>query len=62
MLVAWREEGICHHSGEQRSSMARTSVPLTTPSQRRLLCETWQTTGDGARACQVAHVGRRTFY
>jgi transposase len=42
--------------------MARTYFPLTTPSQRRLLFETWQTTGDVAQACQVAHVGRRTFY
>ena len=42
--------------------MARTHFPRTTPSQRRLLFETWQATGDVARACQVAHVGRRTFY
>jgi transposase len=42
--------------------MARTYFPLTTPSQRRLLFETWQATGDIAQACQVAHVGRRTFY
>ena len=42
--------------------MARTHFPLTTPSQRRLLCETWQATGNVAHAGQVAHVGRRTFY
>ena len=42
--------------------MARTYFPLTTPSQRRLLFETWQATGDVAQACRVAHVGRRTFY
>lgn len=42
--------------------MARTYFPLTTPSQRRLLFETWQATGSVAQACQVAHVGRRTFY
>jgi transposase len=42
--------------------MARTYFPLTTPSQRRLLFETWQATGDVEHACRVAHVGRRTFY
>ena len=42
--------------------MARTYFPLTTPSQRRLLFETWQATGNVAQACRVAHVGRRTFY
>ncbi len=36
--------------------------PLTTPSQRRLLFETWEATGDVALACRTAHVGRRTFY
>lgn len=42
--------------------MARTYFPLTTPSQRRLLFETWQATGDVEQACRTAHVGRRTFY
>lgn len=42
--------------------MARTHFPRTTPSQRRLLFETWQGTGDVEHACRVAHVGRRTFY
>jgi transposase len=42
--------------------MARPYYPLTTPSQRRLLFETWQATGDIEQACRVAHVGRRTFY
>ena len=42
--------------------MARTYFPLTTPSQRRLLFETWQATEDVEWACCVAHVGRRTFY
>jgi hypothetical protein len=42
--------------------MARTYFPLTTPSQRRLLFEIWQATGDVEQACRVAHVGRRTFY
>jgi hypothetical protein len=41
--------------------MTRTYFPLTTASQRRLLFETWQATGDVAHACAVAHVGRRTF-
>jgi transposase len=42
--------------------MARTYFPLTTPSQRRLLFETWQATGSVEQACRVAHIGRRTFY
>jgi hypothetical protein len=42
--------------------MARTHFPRTTPSQRRLLFETWEATGDVEHACRVAHVGRRTFY
>jgi hypothetical protein len=42
--------------------MTRTYFPLTTPSQRRLLFETWQATGDVEQACRAAHVGRRTFY
>ena len=44
--------------------MARPPVhfPFTPPSQRRLLFETWQATGDLEVACQTAHVGRRTFY
>jgi len=39
--------------------MARAGVyfPFTTPSQRRLLFETWEATGDVARACRTAHVG-----
>jgi homeodomain-containing protein len=42
--------------------MTRTYFPLTTASQRRLLFETWQATGDVEHACRIAHVGRRTFY
>ena len=42
--------------------MARTHFPRTTPSQRRLLFETWEATGDVDHACRVAHIGRRTFY
>ncbi len=42
--------------------MARTHFPHTTPSQRRLLFETWEATGDVGEACRVAHMGRRTFY
>lgn len=36
--------------------------PRTTASQRRLLFETWEATGNVTRACQTAHMGRRTFY
>ncbi len=39
-----------------------THFPRTTPSQRRLLFETWQATGNISQACRVAHVGRQTFY
>ena len=42
--------------------MARTYFPRTTPSQRRLLFETWQATRNVTHACQVAHIGQRTFY
>lgn len=42
--------------------MARTHFPQTTPSQRRLLFETWEATGNVEQACRVAHVGQRTFY
>lgn len=40
----------------------RTYFRSTTPQQRRLLFETWQTTGNVTQACAVARVGRRTFY
>lgn len=40
----------------------RTHFPRTTPDQRRLLFETWQTTGNVTQACKVAHVCRQTFY
>ena len=36
--------------------------PRTTPAQRKLLFETWEATGNVPAACQVAHVGRGTFY
>jgi len=42
--------------------VARTYFPLTPPSQRRLLFETWEASGDVDHACRVAHVGRRTFF
>lgn len=32
--------------------------PLTTPGQRRLLFETWESTGSVTGACRKAHVGR----
>jgi len=41
--------------------MSRTSFPQTTPSQRRLLFETWEASGDTGTACRTAHVGERTF-
>lgn len=40
----------------------RTHFPRTTPDQRRLLFETWQTTDNITNACKVAHVCRQTFY
>ena len=40
----------------------RIHFPLTTASQRRLLFETWEATGDVDHACRTAHVGRATFY
>jgi hypothetical protein len=39
--------------------MARPSFPLTTPSQRRLLFQMWEATGNVEYACRVA-VKRRT--
>ncbi len=42
--------------------MPRTHFPQTTASQRRLLFEAWEATGNVEEACRVAHVGRRTFY
>ena len=42
--------------------MSRTYFPQTTPSQRRLLFETWEASGDIGTACRTAHVGERTFY
>ena len=41
--------------------MARPHFPRTTPSQRRLLFETWEATGDVGHACRVAHMGEWTF-
>lgn len=40
----------------------RTYFPPTTAQQRRLLFETWETTGSVAQACAKAHVCERTFY
>ena len=40
----------------------RIHFPMTTASQRRLLFETWEATGDVALACRTAHIGRATFY
>jgi transposase len=35
---------------------------FTTSQQRMLLFETWEASGSVTKACQVAHVGRATFY
>jgi transposase len=35
---------------------------FTTAQQRKLLFETWESTGHVTEACQKAHVGRATFY
>lgn len=40
----------------------RTYFGYTTYSQRKLLFETWEETGDIAEACQKARVSRKTFY
>lgn len=40
----------------------RIHFPPTTLQQRKLLFETWQTTGSIVEACRKAHVGRGTFY
>ena len=44
--------------------MGKTHIhfPRTTPAQRKLLFETWEATGNVPASCQVAHVGRGTFY
>lgn len=39
----------------------RIHFPRTTASQRKLLFETWEATGDIKEACRSAHMGRRTF-
>jgi len=43
-------------------SARRVHFPRTTPSQRRLLFETWEATGAVEAACRTAQVGVRTFY
>jgi transposase len=40
----------------------RVYFPPTTPSQRKLLFETWEQTSNVTAACRKAHVGRSTFY
>lgn len=40
----------------------RTYYGYTTYSQRKLLFETWEATGDVAEACRKARVSQRTFY
>ena len=43
-------------------SEKRIYYPMTTASQRRVLFETWEKTGDVDEACRAARVARRTFY
>ena len=43
-------------------SKKSTYFPATTPQQRKLLFEIWEATGNVAKACREAHVGRGTFY
>ena len=40
----------------------RISYPRTTPSQRKLLFQLWQETGDLQRALRESRVSERTFY
>jgi transposase len=40
----------------------REHFPDTTPQQRKLLFETWQSGSTVVEACRKAHVGRGTFY
>lgn len=40
----------------------RVHFPDTTPQQRKLLFETWQSGSTVVEACRKAHVGRGTFY
>lgn len=43
-------------------SEKRTHYPDTTPQQRKLLFEIWQSGRSVVEACRKAHVGRGTFY
>jgi len=43
-------------------SAKRVHYPDTTPQQRKLLFETWQSGSSVVEACRKAHVGRGTFY
>ena len=40
----------------------RIYYPPTTASQRRVLFETWEATGEVGQACRQARVSERTFY
>ena len=46
----------------ERMSTKRTYYRRTTAAQRRLLFETWQTTGNVSQSCLVARVSRQLFY
>jgi transposase InsO family protein len=52
--VQW---GACAVGGRKGVGFRR-----TTAGQRKLLFEEWEATGNVTAACQVAHVGRGTFY
>ncbi len=43
-------------------SQKKTYFGFTTASQRKLLFETWESTGSVTQACQRARVSRGTFY
>jgi transposase len=43
-------------------SQKRSYFRFTTPQQRKLLFEVWETKGSVTEACRTAHVGRATFY
>jgi transposase len=47
---------------EQEPKSKRPYFRPSTPQQRRLLFETYERTGSVDQACQVAHLGRRTFF
>jgi tricorn protease len=61
-LVALYSGSLPTRRTEHLMAPKRIHFPMTTASQRRLLFETWDATGDVALACRTAHMGRATFY